>query len=434
MLTRRSGRLTRFITALVFATVARSGTAAAQSRTATARSRTATAGITCDKCHANRDFLVGKGGRHGDTALYVPAAILQGTAHDTLRCAQCHVGYDATFPHQATSRVVPCRTCHAAEGRDWEASIHAANSARTGDAPTCVGCHGTHRILRASDRQSPTYPLNVAGLCARCHADTILTNTYFSAANKATARTAVAHYKNTVHGSASARAGLVVSATCNDCHRAHLVLPADSAGSSVNRANIPATCGACHQGVVATFDSSAHGRALHHGDTTTTGHHAPICTDCHSSHEIVRADQPQWLLGTVQECGSCHERLVETYFETYHGKVTQLGFIAATCADCHTPHDMRRASDTLSSVYVENRVKTCGRCHTNATTSFVRYQPHGDPKDRARYPLLFWTWLGMTMLLVGTMGFFLLHSLLWFVRVIINRLLGRGSAHAETPA
>jgi hypothetical protein len=155
--------------------------------------------------------------------------------------------------------------------------------------------------------------------------------------------------------------------------------------------------------------------------------------DCHSAHEIVRADQPQWLLGVVDECGSCHERLVETYFETYHGKVTRLGFnLAATCADCHTPHDMRAVSDPRSSVSAENRLKTCQRCHVGANANFARYHPHGDPKDRAKYPLLFFTWLGMTLLLVGTMSFFFLHSALWVLRTTINRSRGGDAPRPET--
>jgi len=432
MFARVPGRSVILLGTAVLLASARIETAAAQ-RVMTAPHGAAPAtGITCDKCHGNRDFLVGKGGPRGDSGLYVPATTLQDTRHATLRCAQCHVGYDEGYPHQATAVVVPCATCHAEAGRDWAASIHASNSRTTGDAPTCVGCHGSHMVYGKADRRSPTYPLNVAAMCGRCHADPRITETYFATADKATARTAVAHFASTVHGNALTRAGLVVSATCNDCHRAHMVLPADSSGSSVNRSNIPATCGACHDGVTATYDSSAHGTAYRNGTQTSTGHGAPVCTDCHSSHEIVRADQPQWLLGVVDECGSCHERLVETYFETYHGKVTRLGFnLAATCADCHTPHDMRAASDPRSAVSVENRLTTCQRCHANASANFARYQPHGDPRDRARYPLLFWTWLGMTMLLVGTMSFFFLHSALWVLRTTINRSRGGGPAHSE---
>ena len=91
---------------------------------------------------------------------------------------------------------------------------------------------------------------------------------------------------------------------------------------------------------------------------------------------------------------------------------------------------MRPASDTRSSVYPENLIATCGRCHSAANANFVRYQPHGDPRDRAKYPLLFWSWLFMTLLLVGTMSFFLLHTFLWLAPVNINPPRRRGPAHS----
>jgi hypothetical protein len=389
--------------------------------------------VACERCHANRDFLGGRPGRARDTTLYVPATILADTRHSSLRCADCHRAFDAGYPHSAEARVVPCETCHEAAGRDWAASIHAPNAAISGDAPTCVGCHGSHSVYGKEDRRSPTHALNVAATCGRCHADPGIIGTYFSTADKAQARVAVAQFHKTVHGGALTRDGLVVSATCNDCHGAHKVLPADSAESSVNRRNIPATCGACHAGITEVYDASAHGLAYAAGDTTESGKGAPVCVDCHSAHEIVRADQPEWFLGVVQECGDCHERLYETYFETYHGKVTHLGStLAATCSDCHTPHDMRPANDPQSSVHATNVVATCARCHPAANENFAAYYAHGDPRDRAGYPVLYWVWLFMTVLLVSVMTFFLIHTLLWLTRVAVERVRGGGhrGAHA----
>ncbi len=376
--------------------------------------------VACEKCHANRDFLAGRA--PADTALFVPAAALADTRHAGLGCADCHRGYDAGYPHRTVARVTPCQTCHEQAGRDWGASIHAPNAAASGDAPTCVGCHGSHAVFGRADRRSPTHPLNVAATCGRCHADPGIIGTYFSTADKTVARDAVGHFHKTVHGSALTRDGLVVSATCNDCHASHRVLPADSAASSVNRANIAATCGACHVGITEVYDSSAHGVAASTAATTETGHGAPVCTDCHSAHDIVRADQPQWFLSVVQECGTCHERLYQTYFDTYHGKVTRLGFaLAATCSHCHTPHDMRSALDPRSSVYPTNVVATCARCHPGASANFASYRVHADPHDRARWPELYWTWWFMTALLVGVMAFFGIHTLLWLNRLMIER-------------
>ncbi|HEX9562384.1 MAG TPA: cytochrome c3 family protein [Gemmatimonadaceae bacterium] len=392
--------------------------------------------VNCDKCHGNRDFIDRRRDRRrADTLMYVPRSALEQTAHQTLQCARCHEQYDDGYPHDARARVVPCQSCHEQAGLDWEASVHKANATTRGDAPQCTGCHGTHQVYPTSDRRSSTHPLNVAETCGRCHADERIIGTYFSTADKATASTAVAKYYETVHGHALTSAGLTVSATCNDCHRSHKVLPSDSLSSSIHRDSIPATCGQCHEGVVEIYDRSAHGSALVRGDTTVTGHRAPSCVDCHSGHGMVRADEPSWHTGAVEECGTCHEELYESYFDTYHGKVTRLGSdLAATCADCHSAHDMRPATDTASTVHPRNVVATCQPCHEGAGAGFVQFQTHADPRDREKNPQLHFTWLFMNALLIGVLGFFAIHTTLWLARVTIDyrrALRGGGSPPAH---
>jgi nitrate/TMAO reductase-like tetraheme cytochrome c subunit len=212
------------------------------------------------------------------------------------------------------------------------------------------------------------------------------------------------------------------SATCSDCHDAHRVLPTDSTESTLSRSNVRTTCGACHAGILTTFDSSAHGTALALGDTTESGQHAPVCLECHGGHKVVSASDPEWFSGVVTECGSCHERLLSTYFETYHGKATTLGSgIAAKCSDCHSAHAMRPPDDSLSSDHASKLVETCGACHAGANANFVMYRPHADVRDRARNPELNTVWVLMTSLLVGVFGFFGLHSVLWFLRLMAAR-------------
>ncbi len=384
--------------------------------------------VQCQKCHADRAFLVGKGPTlKADSALFVPEELLRDSKHAKLSCTECHPVYGGGYPHPDTGVIaVPCESCHEAEGREWERSIHAPNAVTEGDAPTCVTCHGSHHVLGADDPRSPTYALNVASTCGSCHADPRIIETYFNTPEEAEARSAVREYHQTVHGTAVTKAGLVVAATCNDCHGAHEILPPDSARSTVNRANIAQTCGACHAGVLETFEQSSHGEALRLGDTTTTGHPAPVCTDCHVAHKIVRASDPRWFRGVVEECGACHEHLYETYFETYHGQVTGLGYgLTAKCSDCHTAHAMLPPTDPRSSVNQANLVETCAQCHPKANANFVKYLPHGDPRDRQTYPGLFWVWLFMTTLLVGVFGFFGAHTLLWIARLTVNALRGR---------
>ncbi len=390
--------------------------------------------VVCQKCHGNREFLARRVSTpQRAAALYVPDSILRDTQHGDIRCTDCHAGYGAGYPHQAEVPVVPCQTCHEQEGADWAASIHAVGEA-VEDTPTCVGCHGSaHTVYDAEDRRSPTYPLNVAAMCGRCHADARIISTYFMAPEAAQARVAVPQYYQNVHGAALTRAGLVISATCNDCHRAHRVLPGDSSESSVNRSHIASTCGTCHVGVLETYEEgSAHGAAYRTARRSVEGYEAPACVDCHSAHQMVRADDPEWFLGISQKCATCHRHLWETYLGTYHGQVTDLGFgVTAKCSDCHTPHNMRPASDPGSSVYPLNLVATCARCHPGANENFVKYYTHGDPHDRERYPLLFWPWLLMTSLLVGVWGFFGMHSLLWFSGVAIERVRRRARTRGD---
>jgi 5-methylcytosine-specific restriction endonuclease McrA len=379
--------------------------------------------VQCARCHANRDFLLGKGATWlPDTALYVPPSTFAGTAHAGLSCAACHRGFEAGYPHRVKVKVVPCETCHEQEGREWSASSHAANARVQGDAPSCVACHGSHLVFGAKDPRSPINRFNIAALCGRCHGDRRIIGKYFATPANAPGSTAAVEFPKSVHGAALTRDGLVVSATCTDCHRAHRVLPADSASSSVNRANIAATCGTCHQGVARVFAASAHGTERPAGAPDSGAWRRPVCNDCHSAHAIVRADQPQWQLGVVEECGTCHAQLYKAFLETYHGKVTRLGFgLAAKCSDCHTAHNMRPASDPQSSVFAGNLATTCRRCHPGAGASFAKYYAHPDPRARTRFPVLYWPWLFMTALLVGVMGFFAVHTGLWLLRSGVAR-------------
>jgi hypothetical protein len=384
-------------------------------------------GVACERCHSDRSFLVGKAGTPVlDSALFVTDSMMRDSRHAALGCVDCHDGFDTGYPHDPSAVPRPCQSCHAQAGVDWSASIHAFEEA-AGDAAICIACHGSpHQTFGADERRSPVFSLNVAATCGKCHADERIVGEYFSAPEEEQARLAVGQYYQTVHGAGMTRAGLVVSATCNDCHLSHKVLPASSPESSVHHDRIAATCEQCHVGVLDGFEHSAHGRPGRIVDSWGHEHGPPVCVDCHSAHEIVRADEPRWFLSVVEECGTCHERVYQTYFQTYHGKVTALGFgLTAKCSDCHTAHQMLPASDVESSVYPMNLVETCARCHPDANQNFAAYYSHGDRRDRERFPLLYWPWLLMTSLLVSVWAFFAVHSALWLVRVAADRVLRR---------
>ena len=59
---------------------------------------------------------------------------------------------------------------------------------------------------------------------------------------------------------------------------------------------------------------------------------------------------------------------------------------------------------------------TCQKCHPGTNEKFAQYDPHPNPKDRARNPLLHYTSIFMKWLLGSVMAFFGLHTALWFPR------------------
>jgi uncharacterized protein with PIN domain len=224
----------------------------------------------------------------------------------------------------------------------------------------------------------------------------------------------VEQYTESIHGKGLLKSGLTVTATCTDCHTAHHVLPMADSSSSVNVRNVPHTCGRCHHGIEDLFKKSIHATAVGRSD-----HELPVCNDCHSAHTIRRADEDGFKLDIMQKCGRCHEDIARTYFDTYHGKVSQLGYTkTAKCYDCHGAHDILPVSDARSHLSRDNVVRTCQKCHPGATRRFAGYLTHATHHDPKKYPLLYWTFWGMTALLAGTFAVSGLHTLLWLPRAL----------------
>jgi cytochrome b subunit of formate dehydrogenase len=120
----------------------------------------------------------------------------------------------------------------------------------------------------------------------------------------------------------------------------------------------------------------------------------------------------------MNQCGRCHEEESETFFDTFHGKVSRLGDAAvAKCYDCHGTHNIHPVTDAQSTLSRRNIVETCSRCHPGANRRFTGYLTHATHHDPHRYPYLFWTFWGMTALLVGTLTFATFHTLAWLWRL-----------------
>jgi uncharacterized protein with PIN domain len=376
----------------------------------------------CLRCHERADIKASDDGR----SLTVAPEQLRESKHSKVTCSQCHAGVNVSHrrPCETITQKVDCTACHADQGQQFQESIHGQLLARDDpNAPSCKECHGRHDVKGRLSPASPTFATNIPTLCARCHRE----------GEKAAVRYTgpeheiVESYTESIHGKGLLKSGLTVTATCTNCHTAHHELPRTDPASSVNRANVPKTCGACHHGIEDEFESSVHHTMVGHTDKPL-----PVCNDCHSAHTIQRADASGFKLEIMQKCGRCHGEIAKTYFDTYHGKVSQLGYTkTAKCYDCHGAHDIQKISDPRSHLSRENVVQTCQKCHPGATRRFAGYLTHATHHDPAKYPFLFWAFWGMTSLLAGTFVIGGVHTLLWLPRAFQMRRELKAEEEAE---
>jgi len=278
-----------------------------------------------------------------------------------------------------------CTSCHE-QGSKLAKSAHAAL--------TCDTCHEKHD-------QFP-HPANIEKpACMTCHADQ------------------AGDYAQSAHGLAR-KGGNEGAPDCALCHgSAHELL---APKSQAFRIAVPDTCGMCHAEVVDQFRASVHGQALARGITQ-----APLCTDCHGEHKILKhtnASSPVNNAHIRETCASCHDnvrltrkfgmpsdRLV-SFDSSFHGLAAKAGSQSvANCASCHGVHNILPSSDAKSTINAKNLPATCGRCHPGAGTRFAISQVHVplDGTVSEASPLR-WVRQFYLMVIPVTIGLMLLHN------------------------
>lgn len=284
-----------------------------------------------------------------------------------------------------------CLECHA-DSIDAEAfgrSVHSSNA--------CTSCHVDVTDLE-KHQTGEIEPAPVR--CARCHKEE-----------------SAAHYAS-VH--------MLSDIGCSECHlEIHEMLPWDG-----GKERVVEVCAGCHE--TGQYEASVHGEAVREGVADSAA-----CHDCHNLHEIEALGDPgteEYRLFHTRVCLNCHgdremmERnrvfplAVETYFESYHGKSYRLGFggQVAGCVDCHSAHHILPEDNPDSTINPGNLVEMCRQCHPEATARFAQFYVHGDHRDSENYPVLFWTFVLMTALVVAVFTVFWIHTLLWMFRGFVE--------------
>jgi len=175
----------------------------------------------------------------------------------TAVCTDCHGSHDSRLPSDPTAHInrhnvaETCGTCHDQIAHEYEQSIHGrAVALWIDDSPTCIDCHSEHMIKKHTDPTAKISPEHRAReLCGDCHTNPEITSKYGIAPG------VVETYLDSYHGWAVSRGSDLV-ATCTDCHTVHNIRsPLDSL-STVNPANVAATCGQCHRDATVAFAQS----------------------------------------------------------------------------------------------------------------------------------------------------------------------------------
>ncbi|MCC6738188.1 MAG: hypothetical protein IT452_04020 [Planctomycetia bacterium] len=349
--------------------------------------------------------------------------LIAGSVHGKLQCTECHAS-DEEFPHPKNRKPVNCKSCHEDARASFALGIHAELSKKgEKDLPDCKACHGKHDVYQKSDLRSLVNHQQVDALCLKCHASEEIKARHPNMADPAMLK----NYSMSAHGRGVHLKGLSVSATCTDCHGHHAIRPRSDTASPIHPLNVPKTCGQCHPGIFTEFEKSAHGELWKKSDSK-----GPVCSVCHPPHEVTDVSTSAFRAGSSNQCGHCHKDELGTYKDTFHGKSTSLGYVvAAKCSDCHTAHRNLPEDHPQSTVNPARLVETCGRCHPEANGQFVKYDPHADPHDKAKSPLVYYSGRFMKLLLLGTFLFFGIHTALWLQRSIVAFLR---KEHGHVPA
>jgi cytochrome b subunit of formate dehydrogenase len=212
---------------------------------------------TCGRCHGQK-FLMESNGQSAQPFISYQESVhghaVESGSVKAAVCTDCHGTHAILPPNEQASPIykfnVPatCGKCHAEVTKTFMGSIHGQGIEHGNKlAPDCTDCHGIHSIRQHNDPKSPVAAANVSrDSCARCHEGVRLSQEFGLPGER------VSTYFDSYHGLAT-QAGSVVAANCSSCHGVHDILPSTNPHSSINHANLSATCGRCHQGVTQKF-------------------------------------------------------------------------------------------------------------------------------------------------------------------------------------
>jgi nitrate/TMAO reductase-like tetraheme cytochrome c subunit len=326
---------------------------------------------SCRNCHVDQ---------FSANSMHTPVA--ESGEVDPPLCTDCHGAHGVQHPSEPPERVeVVCSRCHTAVSAAFQAGEHQSADPAT---QICTDCHIAHDVQAGQTEPLPTpvptpipatggdaYLSMWNGACTMCH---VYPNLFGETKDLAKVSLTVTNmvYSQSVH----AKAGLSCSAChteitgyphhetsqvqCSTCHgsadtTAEIVasLPYETPRGMTIHLN--EACRTCHPEEYTAASQSTHTSILKEGNFQ-----APLCVDCHGSHDIQPIDQMR--AQSSELCITCHTSEYTSYASSVHGvaSIQEDNLDAATCVDCHGAHDVRGPRDVN---FHNDSVATCVGCH-----------------------------------------------------------------------
>lgn len=208
---------------------------------------------TCGRCHAHPDVMANAGVHRKENVVAYTNSVhglaMANTNKHGAVCTDCHGEHDVRRGTDPESPMfwqkIPktCGKCHEEIADKFARSVHGLAVAEgKRDAPVCTDCHGEHTIAAIEAVASSVSAAHIPETCGQCHGAERIATRYQLPGG------VVQSYLKSYHGLAS-QIGGVSAANCASCHGFHDVLPSSDPDSSINPANLPNTCGKCHEGI-----------------------------------------------------------------------------------------------------------------------------------------------------------------------------------------
>ncbi|TRZ92003.1 MAG: hypothetical protein D4R84_13155 [Rhodocyclaceae bacterium] len=225
---------------------------------------------------------------------------------ETAACLKCHdkAGLEKKLENQETLSLQ-------VSTKAFVESMHSKND--------CEDCHSnieskTHGKEKAAIKSKREYSLSMQGSCRECHKKNF------------------AKYEDSLHAALvkqGSQEGRKDAPLCADCHAVHTLRSVKIIGPI---AETP--CAKCHEDIFKAYSKDVHGL-----ERVAKGKTAPICADCHKTHDIKAASLGD---GIKDSCLSCHKNAVAQHKDWLPNAA--LHFEAISCPVCHAPAAKRRVN------------------------------------------------------------------------------------------